>query len=112
MDIEMPENFPYDKPPKKGDTEQFLVDATFQDGRKWTINTVDGVTMGSPGKASAPGDDGEGAGDAADETEGAGDSDAENGDPQTQDETNDRPEPSGKAPVSVGGAFASKVMGG
>lgn len=110
MDIEMPENFPYEKPPEKGDTMQFLVDAKLKDGRTWEITTIDGVPMSTPGKASAPGDDGS-ADVPADEAESAEPPDSSaSGDEELE------PKPSGgmdtPAPRSVGQAFSSKVMGG
>jgi hypothetical protein len=60
MELELPENFPLDKPLKKGVEETLLVKATpTEDGsRKLMIDSIDGVPMNSPGKANAPYDEG------------------------------------------------------
>lgn len=110
----MPENFPYEKQPEKGDMMQFLVDAKFLgDGRKWDVKTIDGVPMTTAGKANAPGDEAEATDDYKEEAAEIPDAEADSEAEGPSDET---PKPSGKleAPESrsIGKTFASKVMGG
>jgi hypothetical protein len=122
MEIEMPENFPYQTPPKKGEEEDYLVRMKNTGDRKWEVLTIDGVPMGSPGKANAPGDMAEGtpeeeAAESPDEEaseQAAGEGDAE--DSQATGAEDMQPQPAGgmdqSTPPTVGSAFSKKVMGG
>ncbi len=117
MEIEMPENFPYQTEPKKGDEEDYLVRMKNTGGRKWEVVTIDGVSMSSPGKANAPGDMAEPAADEEDSETAPEDLLSQEGaDSQATGAADMQPQPTGnmdqsEPPVSVGQAFSKKVMG-
>lgn len=122
MKLTLPAKFPFDKPPKKGDVEKFIVEATCEgeggkDGWDYEINTVDGVPMDTAGKANAPMDDGEGVeGSPEEEASESPEEEAAEGAPDSGEESGAAPMPDAPAPQaadqSAGRGFASKVMKG
>lgn len=125
MTLYLPEKFPFDKPPKKGDVEKFIVEATCEgegDGKGWKyeINTIDGVPMDTAGKANAPGDDGEEGSEAEEAAESPDEEAAEGEAGEAAEESGAAPMPDAAAPAeadqsqsaSPGAGFAKSVMKG